>query len=133
MYYPVCINTGMIALPPRGPSSGQQLCKGRCMRDAVLAQGLKQERVAGKSLTLRPGAAQASSMVPHEWLGTSKLVHFPECPAKSSWGCSVPCRWMYLGAGTLMLTCGLWEQRLQEKLRLCNLVFSKNFLRRRHI
>lgn len=124
MYHPVCINMGMMALPPRGPSSG---------RDAVSAQGLKQERATGKPLTWRPGAAHAFSVVPRGWLGTSKLLCFPQCPAKSLWGCCVPCRWMDLEAGAFLLTCGHWERGLLEKLGLCSTEFSKDFLKRGHI
>lgn len=104
MYHPVCINTGMMALPPRGPSSVQWLWEGRCVGSRAEA-GL-QERAMGKSLTWRPGAAHAFSLVPHGWLGTSKLLCFPQSPAKSLQGCCVPCRWMDLGAGASLLN--LW-------------------------
>lgn len=43
MYHPVCINTGMMALPPRGPSSAQQLWKGLCVSSRAEAEKVCRE------------------------------------------------------------------------------------------
>lgn len=54
MYPPVCINMGMMALPQRRPSSGQWLCKGRCVGSRAEAR-----KDCREILDLEAGAAHS--------------------------------------------------------------------------
>lgn len=78
MYHPVCINTGMMALPPRGPSSAQQLWKGLCVSSRAEAEKVCRE--------IPELDAWSCSHLQHDALWAAQHKRFAEHPPVSCEG-----------------------------------------------
>lgn len=130
MCHPVCINTGMMALPPRGPSSSQGLWWGGQRRLCVSSRA-EAEKVRREI----PGLdAWGCSHSQRDALRAAQHTMCCVSPASRKGALGLPgaVRVGGPGAGGSMLTCGCWGQGPLRELGLCSAELSKGSLNRGH-